>query len=239
MVADVRGVVRPVSAAAAARLVLSTRRDLLERVVLVWLLVDAEGWPSAGRVRRTRPVARRFMFWLQAVAAAVADLAAVDANRSRLAVKVVCAHKGIVGLALSDRAAALGLPLLDLAGDVARSVPGGLAVDVTVLAGWAAGMCDVRSSPWRIWLAPGAGGDEFAHELAHACDPDIGTVGLIEAERFADRLGPLLLAHRPATLVEAAPLIDVALDARRDVAGCDVDMVAGVAWFVRSWPWPT
>lgn len=55
----------------------------------------------------------------------------------------------------------------------------------------------------------------FAHELAHAIEgAEMGTHASA-SERWAETLGPLLIEHRPASLDEAAPLIDQARAAHR------------------------
>lgn len=57
--------------------------------------------------------------------------------------------------------------------------------------------------------------DVFAHELAHAVDPELAAVDSVGREAFASHLGPVMVRRRPSDLSELAPLIAASLEATR------------------------
>lgn len=112
----------------------------------------------------------------------------------------------------------LHLPLLDLAADVARTR--GLAVAAGGLRPGVAGSYSPRERRITLDLARGVDERTWAHELSHALDPLIGQRQAIELdERYADDLGALLLAHRPATVEAAQPMIAECARTRTDGEG--------------------
>lgn len=131
-------------------------------------------------------------------------------------------------LLVTAEAERLGLPLLALADDLARSRDQGLVVSVVWFGRGAhtGGLCS-RDGRLVILLDAGAGPSTFAHELAHALDeePD---APLTRREAFADALGPLLVEHEPATVAEVAPLIATVCAALEEDAA-RVDRVQEVA----------
>lgn len=116
-------------------------------------------------------------------------------------------------LSLAPTIAALDLPLIPLAEDLAAA-EGDLSV--------AAGTWDSANGWWnpadRVIVIDPRGqhpATTWAHELSHALD-STGT-GSTERERFADALAPLLLHHEPTTLTAAAPLIGTARGITREL----------------------
>jgi hypothetical protein len=112
------------------------------------------------------------------------------------------------------------LPLEALARDVARQEPRGRLTVRGVAAGSLHGFDGLYTSTRRgglVLLDERLEGDRLeevvAHELAHAIDPELGDTGCISAEDFADTLGAALLARRPESVLDAAPLVAAALEA--------------------------
>ena len=111
------------------------------------------------------------------------------------------------------------LPLLSLAADLATQTGGRLlveAVESAQITGLAGCVSQTRVGG-VILLDEGLTDEEmeitFPHELAHVADPDRATVDIHGFEAFAEDLGPRLLAHQPASLDEAQPLIRASLEA--------------------------
>ncbi len=109
---------------------------------------------------------------------------------------------------IADELAAADLPLIDLARQLAQTLPTGLRIEIADLppgrrGDWQphAGLIrlDNRQAPDRTALAR-----TFAHELAHALDPRLTTRDPVDAETFADRLGAALLAETPPPDLERA-----------------------------------
>jgi hypothetical protein len=112
------------------------------------------------------------------------------------------------------------LPLRALAADIAKHEPAGwLRVerqDRLVKAGHLGGFFARSTQGSMIVLNGGRQGDlwvamTFAHELAHALDPELTEVASAGQEAFAIALGELLLEDRPTTVNECAPLIAAVL----------------------------
>lgn len=101
------------------------------------------------------------------------------------------------------------LPLLDLAADLAESRVNGLTVAVAAPGPGAVGFYDPTRSVIVVDPASSDLAVTFAHELGHALDDPV-RLASPTSEDFADALGALLLAHRPATVLAARPLIDQA-----------------------------
>lgn len=132
--------------------------------------------------------------------------------------RAVAAHQALptppdgLGLVLTEEVAALRLPLLALAADLATTLPTGtLRVEAGTLLG-ARGCADRArglvvlnldrisqdgSTPGRVW----------AHELSHLLDPDPELAPIERKERWARTLGALLLSHQPGSRVEAEELV--------------------------------
>lgn len=123
------------------------------------------------------------------------------------------ATAGEPGLHLDDDVAALDLPLLALAAEVATTQPGGrLTVQAAAL-----------PVAWGVYRRTDLGGEialdvdriddrphlehVWLHELAHAMDVLYGHAEDDHLERWAEALADRLNAHRPTTLAEAEPLI--------------------------------
>lgn len=129
------------------------------------------------------------------------------------------------------------LPLLGLAEDLARRSPGGhLAVECRPRTGLGAnGWFSRTTRAAVIALADDLEDDEladvFAHELAHALDPDFDGIDPIGLEAFAYELGPMLLEVAPSCVAEAGFLVARALEAtavarrRRPQSGSVVGVV--------------
>lgn len=106
------------------------------------------------------------------------------------------------------------LPLLELAGAAGerRQVTVHVRRADVLPAGTLGALVVDNGQAW-ILLDNAADGGVWAHEVAHLVDGIDGRVARRSPrtwrrrERFADRLGPLLLEHEPATLAAAAPLI--------------------------------
>lgn len=152
------------------------------------------------------------------------QLAEIDHRRevfSTLAPSVADAYFGLAdrptGLHLG--AGAEKLPLLDLAGDVARREPTGkLSVHVAERPSPLGAGCFSRSKAGAIicldeGLTTKRLAESWGHELAHAVDPHV--VDPANAEAFANHLGPVLLELAPATVEEAAMAIARTLSAVR------------------------
>lgn len=134
------------------------------------------------------------------------------------------------GLQVAD--SLTGLPFLDLAAEIACLQPAGR---LTIRSGTAGTGCNGLYSRSRIGgviiLASEPTGasleDVFAHELAHAVDPELTTVDSVGREAFAEHLGPAIVRQRPSDLSELAPLIAAALEAtrgRRRPASASMDL---------------
>lgn len=107
-----------------------------------------------------------------------------------------------------------GLPLLELASDAGDRRQLSVHVRRTdVLPAGTLGALVVDGGQAWVLLDRDADGAVWAHEVAHLVDGIDGRVARRGArtwrrrERFADRLGPLLLEHEPVTVQAAAPLI--------------------------------
>lgn len=101
-----------------------------------------------------------------------------------------------------------GLPLLPLARDLAVRT-GGLIIEARQLP-LSHGYFNRETR--LIALDPGKPelALTFAHELSHVLDPDQSAGDADQAERFAEALASLLLAHLPETVATAEPLIKAA-----------------------------
>lgn len=107
-----------------------------------------------------------------------------------------------------------GLPLVELAHDLATHLPGGLVVrtaPLVELLGLAAK--GDTATPAVILLAEGCDDHTramaWAHELAHMLDPDMGgrRVAVAGKEAFAEELALVLLDQEPTTVAAAVPLV--------------------------------
>ncbi|HEY5024446.1 MAG TPA: hypothetical protein VII76_05670 [Acidimicrobiales bacterium] len=107
------------------------------------------------------------------------------------------------------------LPLIPLAEDIARGC-GGLRIKARQ-SGRGAYCTVVRNLGASVVLEASyddrAIGDSMSHELAHLLDPLWGRVAPVGMEDFAHALAPLLRTEEPATVQEAAPLVQQALEA--------------------------
>jgi hypothetical protein len=134
------------------------------------------------------------------------------------------------------------LPLMDLARDIAAQYPGGLVMSVGRLhslhglsaeeAGTAVVVIDLEA----IAASRKRKVEETAaHELAHFLDPRRRSpewaLDHEEQERFANTLGPLLLAREPSSVAECAPLIAEALGSSPAAPAAD-DELASLLFFL-------
>jgi hypothetical protein len=139
-------------------------------------------------------------------------------------VTLIYAHSNLradtrTGLSVDDDLASR-LPLLPLAADIAQFMAGGcLRVElvesdqITGLGG-----CLSETTKGAIILLSAALTEDqlaemFAHELAHALDPDSRQIDEVRSEAFAEDLAPRLLAELPESRTAAGELVEASLRA--------------------------
>lgn len=147
------------------------------------------------------------------------------------------------GLVLCERLRAAELPLVAFATSAAARQPAGRLTATVGALSPALGTYARSPCGGHIVVDDDQLGGEqlahtWAHELAHALDPDFGTD---DAEAWAEQLGPMLLEAEPVDLAAAEPLIEATMAAigrRREPSARDTEIedLADFCAFIAMFP---